>query len=124
MLVHAKTPHTDLRIEGKVSPKVLHILKLEFGKKLHVEEDFDDDKKLVNIEDTPWWKEMQAKDHPGKAMRVYRSNKGWTLDELGKKLGGFSRHYVLDMEAGRRGISKAIAKKLSVLFSRPVELFL
>ncbi|HKP94198.1 MAG TPA: helix-turn-helix transcriptional regulator [Fibrobacteria bacterium] len=57
-------------------------------------------------------------------MRIYRDNAGLTRENLGHKLGGLSRHYVSDLEAGSRAISKSVAKTLSEIFKQPISRFL
>jgi DNA-binding XRE family transcriptional regulator len=97
-------------------------LKAEFGNKLMIKQGPDD--ALVDVFETEWYKARKKGMTPGKSMRIYRDNAKMTQEELGQKLGGFSRHYVSDLEAGTRSISKAIAKTLSDLFDQPVSRFL
>ncbi len=122
MLAVVKTPHTNLRIQGDISGAVLSVLKAEYGKKLVIKKEADDE--LVKIMDTDWYKQQKKTMTPGKYLRVYRENKDLTQEELGQKLGGLSRHYVSDLETGNRAISKNIAKILSELFKQPVTRFL
>jgi DNA-binding XRE family transcriptional regulator len=60
----------------------------------------------------------------GDNLRIYRENAGLSQDELGKKLGNIPRQNISAMEKGRRGISKEIAKKLSMILKAPVSRFI
>lgn len=84
----------------------------------------NDDDEFVNIDDTEWYQEMKKERTPGKAMRVYRENKGYTQQELGEKMGGISRQNISHMERGVAAISKNNAKKLSKIFNMPVVRFI
>ncbi len=122
MLAVVKTPRTSVRIEGEIPEPILSLLKAEYGKKLVVKLSPDD--VLVDVFETDWYKTRKKSMTPGKYMRIYRDNAGLTQEVLGQKLGGLSRHYVSDLEAGTRAISKGIAKTLSELFKQPVSRFL
>jgi DNA-binding XRE family transcriptional regulator len=122
MLAVVKTPRTSVRIEGEIPEPILSLLKAEYGNKLVVKLSPDD--ALVNVFETDWYKKRRKGMTPGKYMRIYRDNAGLTQEELGHKLGGLSRHYVSDLEAGSRAISKSVAKALSELFKQPVSRFL
>jgi antitoxin component HigA of HigAB toxin-antitoxin module len=121
MLVVVKKPRTEkpiFEVKGDVPDNVLAFLKREFTV------DVDDSDEYVDIAETDWYKEARASRKPGDAVRVYRDNFGYSQAELGKMLGGLSRHRVSDMENNRRGISKEIAKKLATIFKVPVALFI
>ena len=122
MLAVVKTPRTSIRIEGEIPSPILSALKAEFGKKLVVKQSPED--ALVDAFETEWYKTRKKGMTPGKYMRIYRDNAKMTQEELGQKLGGLSRHYVSDLEAGTRSMSKAVAKTLSNLFDQPVSRFL
>ena len=122
MLAVVKTPRTSVRIEGEIPSSILSLLKVEYGNKLVVKLSPDDT--LVNVFETDWYKTRKKSMTPGKHMRIYRDNLGLTQEELGRKLGGLSRHYVSDLEAGTRAISKTVAKVLSDIFKQPVSRFL
>jgi DNA-binding XRE family transcriptional regulator len=119
MLAVVKTPHINLKIEGQIPDWIMVGLKKEFGNKVKVST--DDDESLIRVTDSNWYKETKKKMSPGKTMRVYRENMGLTQEGLGEMLGGLTRQYVSGLESGRRGISKAMAKKLSKLFEIPIE---
>lgn len=123
MLVVVKKPHTEkpiFEVKGEIPENVLAFLK----KKFTVDVDNDDGNEYVDITETDWYKEARASRKPGDAVRVYRDNFGYSQAELGKMLGGLSRHRVSDMENNRRGISKELAKKLSIIFKVPVARFI
>lgn len=122
MLAVVKTPRTSVRIEGDIPEPFLSLLKAEYGKKLVVKLSPDD--VLVDIFETDWYKTRKRSMTPGKYMRIYRDNAGLTRENLGHKLGGLSRHYVSDLEAGSRAISKSVAKTLSEIFKQPISRFL
>lgn len=122
MLAVVKTPRTSVRIEGEIPEPILSLLRAEYGNKLVVKLSPDD--ALMNVFETDWYKTRKKSMTPGKYMRIYRDNAGLTQEELGHKLGGLSRHYVSDLEAGTRTISKAVAKTLAELFKQPVSRFL
>ena len=60
----------------------------------------------------------------GDYIKIYRENLDLTQAELGKKIGGLTRQYVSDLEKGRRGVSKEMAKKLSTFFNVPIKRFI
>jgi plasmid maintenance system antidote protein VapI len=84
-----------------------------------------DDDELVDVFKTEWYRKMKATLTPGRALRAYRENRGLAREALAKLLGPTARKtHVADMEAGRRGISKEMAKKLARILGAPVERFL
>ena len=108
-------------VRGNIPTKVMEYLKEEFGQDVEMSEDDED---MVNIFDTDWYREISSSTTPGEVLRIYRENAGFTQEELGRKLGKFSRQNISDMERGKRNISKETAKKLSRIFNVPVERFL
>ena len=125
MLAVVKKRRTNkqlFEIKGDIPKKVLDYLTLEYGNGLEI---LDSDKdESVNIFDTPWFKNINKTSTPGESLKIYRQNLKLTQGDLGKKLGGFTKQNISDMENGRRNISKDVAKKLCVLFDVPVERFL
>ncbi|MCD6561781.1 MAG: helix-turn-helix transcriptional regulator [Deltaproteobacteria bacterium] len=122
MQAHVKTPHIDISIRGEISPRMLDILRREYGKQLVIDENDDND--LVTVIDSDWYKEMKSKSAPGDALRIYRDNHNLTKEQLGIKLGNVQRQIVSNMERGKRTISLATAKKLAAIFNVPTERFL
>lgn len=114
MLAVVKTPHTDLRIKGHIPRPVLRVLRSEYGKALHVEQDRDDEE-LVDFFETDVYKEFSKRATPADYVRNCREGMGLTQAALGEKVGA-TRAYICDVEHGRRPVSKEMAKKLSKLF--------
>jgi len=124
MLAVVKKHHTDqplFEIRGDIPVKVVEYLKKEFGQHVEV---LKDDEELVDIFETEWYKNISSTTTPGEYLKIYRENAKITQEELGRKLGKFSRQKISDMENGKRPISKELAKKLCRLFQVPVERFL
>lgn len=46
-----------------------------------------------------------------------------TQEDLGNLLGFFSKQNISEIERGKRGVSKDVAKKLSKIFGAPIEHF-
>ena len=118
-----KTPHIEISVKGaEIPPKLMKVLKEEYGKELNLVMDGEDE--LVNVFETQWYKSIKGKMTPGKYLRIYRENKGSTQAQLGKALGGIPRQHISNMENGHRAISLKMARKLSTLLGAPIEKFL
>jgi DNA-binding XRE family transcriptional regulator len=117
MLVHVKTPRTEIEIKGEVSDRLMKALRNDFGNKI----DISDDDMLIDPTESVWFKETKAQMTPGDLLKIDRENAGWSQTELGKKIGSFSRQYVSDLENGRKNISLKVAKQLANIFDRSVE---
>ncbi len=122
MLAHVKTPHTDIHLKGEIPVRVLDVLRSEYGGKLKIYE--DEEEELVEITETDWYKETETKRTPGDALRIYRENHDLTQTQLGVKLGHIPRQIISNMEHGKRTISLTTAKKLSAIFNIPASRFL
>jgi plasmid maintenance system antidote protein VapI len=120
MLAIAKTPHSDLRIQGDISEGMVYVLKREYGKALKIEPDSDDE--MADWFTSDLAKRLAADAKPGDGVWVHRGNRGWTQAQLGEKL-GVSAAFVSDMERGRRAVSKGMARKLAKLFDVSVAHF-
>lgn len=116
-----KTPRTDIRIRGEIPPRLLDVLRNEYGSRLKISEEDDE---CVEVTETGWYKEMKAAISPGDVMRTYRENQQMTQAQLGERLGGLPRQTVSSMERGRRAISLTTAKKLAAIFDIPASRFL
>ena len=124
MLAVVRKPHTNVmlfEIKGDIPNHVLCYLQQEFGADVKVVEDDDE---LVNVFETDWYKRVNVTITPGDAVRVYRENFGLSPMMLGRKWGDFTEDFVVEMECGRREISREVAEKLGQLFEVPVERFL
>ncbi len=115
-----KTPLTEVTIKGEISSTLLKALKKEFGKKLRIEKS----EESISWKDTEFFKENKEYLQPGTKMKYYRKKAGMSLAEFGEKLGGIPRQNLSAMELGKRPISKKLAKQLSKMFKKPVEIFL
>ncbi|MDZ7831065.1 MAG: helix-turn-helix transcriptional regulator [Desulfobacterales bacterium] len=119
MQVVVKRPH--IRVEGEISSDLIEYLRKHYD---DVEVIENEDDELIEVTKSSWYKDIRAKITPGENMRVYRRLHNLTQEELGKKLGRFTRQNISNMERGHRGISKSVAKRLAELFDVSVEKFL
>jgi DNA-binding XRE family transcriptional regulator len=119
MQVVVKKPH--IRIEGEVTRKLIEYLRREYRDVEIIE---DEDEELVEVVNSDWYASIRSSISPGENMRVYRELHGLTQEELGKKLGRFTRQHISNMENGHKPISKAMVKKLAELFEVSVEKFM
>jgi DNA-binding XRE family transcriptional regulator len=117
-----KTPLIEIKIKGTIPNKILNVLKEEYGKKVKIIKENDDE--YVNVFETEWYKKIKAQTTPGDNMRIYRENHGLTQEKLGELLGGIPRQHISNMEKGTRSISINTAKKLSNIFKVSVEKFI
>ena len=122
MLAVVKTPLTKIRIEGRISNKLMDVLVQEYGEDVQITHDADDEK--VDVFQTEWYRRIKKKLTPGTYMKVFRQNKGMTQADLGKALGGLPRQHISNMENGSRPISKKTALRLAELFDVSVEKFI
>jgi DNA-binding XRE family transcriptional regulator len=121
MLAVVKTPHINVRIQGRLPSRLLRCLRTEFGKKLRIEEEKGD--ALVDFFETDFYKKTKKEMTPGTYLRIYRENHTMTQEELGDKIGA-SKSFVCDIEHDRRDISKEIAKKFASIFNVSVARFI
>jgi len=122
MLAVVKTPRIRIEIKGKISKKLLAVLKEEYGSDVQLIPDEEDEK--LDIFETDWYKNVKENLSPGKNMRMYRQNRSMTQKELGELLEGIPRQHISNMERGVRSISKKVALKLSKIFDTSVEKFI
>ena len=122
MLAVVKTPRIRIEIKGKISKRLLDVLKEEYGSDVQIIPDDEDEK--IDIFKTDWYKNVKEKLTPGKNMRIYRQNRGMTQKELGELLGGVPRQHISNMERGIRAISKKVALNLSKIFNTSVDKFI
>ncbi len=119
MQVVVKKPH--IRIEGDITGNLVEYLRNEFHDIEIIE---DEDEELVEISGSDWYRGICRTISPGENVKVYRELHNLTQEELGRKLGSFSRQNVSNIENGHRQISKTVAKKLAAIFDVSVEKFL
>ena len=119
MQVVVKRPH--IRIDGEVTEELLAYLREHYDDVEVVE---NEDEELVEVTSTAWYRGIREQITPGDNMRLYREMHGLSQEELGRKLGRFSRQNISNMEHGHRQISRNIAKRLAELFDVSVQKFL
>ena len=122
MLAVVKTPLIDVQIRGKIPPRLLTVLKKEYGKKVRLSKEEDDE--LLDVFQTDWFKRVKKSLTPGTNLKIYRQNLGLTQGQLGAKLGNLPKQFVSNMENGIRPISKKTAIALSKIFKVSVERFI
>ena len=124
MLVVVKKHHTKRKlfeVKGNIPSDVIKYLKNKYGKNMEL---LKEEEEAVNIFETKWYRDIRSTITPGESLKVYRENIGISQSELGKRIGKFTRQKISDMETGKRGISKEVAKKLSNLFKVPIDRFI
>jgi DNA-binding XRE family transcriptional regulator len=118
-----KTPLTKINISGKISKRLLTVLKEEFGNDIKILPEKEDLQK-EDIFETEWYKNIKKEMTPGEYMKIYRQNRQMTQTQLGELLGGIPRQHISNMESNKRAISTNIAKKLAKIFNIPIERFI
>ena len=117
-----KTPRIELQIQGDIPPKLISVLKEEFGDDLRLGEEQGDE--IANVFETEWYRQIKLSMTPGDNLKIYRDNRGWTQAQLGEKLGGLPRQHISNMERGLRPITKNMAKRLVLIFAVPPSKFI
>lgn len=116
-----KTHHIKIYVEGKEIPsKLINLLKKEYGSKLQISSTNISQKESLEVKNTDWFKEIKNQITPGDNLKIYRLNKGLSQGKLAEMLGILPSN-ISEMERGKRGISKEMAKKLSKLLDIGVE---
>ena len=123
MLAVVKTPHIKIHIEGRIPPRLITLLKKEYGKGVRLVDDTDTDDELVDVFQTDWYRRTEARLTPGKNLRIYRQNAKMTQVQLGKLI-ALPKQYVSNMENDIRPISKNMAIKLAEIFKTSVARFI
>jgi antitoxin component HigA of HigAB toxin-antitoxin module len=124
MLAVVKKPRTNLplfEVKGEIPSKVIKYLHQVYGQNIELVEE---DEERVKIVETDWYRKIKSATTPGDTVRIYRENLGLTQAELGRQLGKYSRQKISDIEHSKRSISKEAAKRLSTIFTVPVERFI
>ena len=117
-----KTPRIEINIKGEIPPRLLSVLREEYGEKVELTEDSEEE--TVNIFETEWYKRTKEKVNPGDNLKIYREMHGLTQEKLGQLLGGIPRQHISNMERGTRAISIKTARKLSQILKVSVEKFI
>ncbi len=120
-----KTHHIKIIIEAKTIPiKLANFLKKEYGTQYRVLTNKEDnDGNPLIAKNTKWYKDIKNKITPADSLKIYRQNKGLSQSQLAKKLGVLPSN-ISEMERGKRGISKEMAKNLSNLFETSIDKFI
>ena len=119
MQVVVKTPR--IRIEGEVTTELVEYLRKEFGEIEVITEEEDE---LIEVTESEWYRALRESVGPGENVRLYRELHKLTQEELGKKIGKFTRQNISNIENGHRAVSKNMAIRLAELFNVSVEKFL
>jgi DNA-binding XRE family transcriptional regulator len=122
MLAVVKTPLIKIHIKGKIPTRIVAVLRKEYGDKVKLTEEDDDE--LVDVFQTEWYKRVKKTLTPGANLKIYRQNMRLTQEQLGAKLGDLPKQFISNMENGIRPISKNTAIKLSKLFKVSVDRFI
>ncbi len=125
MQVAVKMHRTESWVTVDVPPSLLK----EIRKWCPVNPQVSDNDQPVQIEDSAWYRRTRAETTPADALRIYRQNRGFSQSKLGGLLEplvghSVSRQNICDMESGRRGISKAMARAFARIFSTSAERFI
>ena len=110
----------SFRIEGAIPSWLLRELRKRYGRKIQIA---DKDEESIDIRESAWFKRTTVS--PAEALRLLRQNRGLSQDTLARRLGRTVRKtHISDMELGRRGISKGLAKKLAAVLGTSVAHFI
>ena len=109
-----RTPRIEVNIKGEIPPKLISLLEEEFGEKLQLAEENDEEE--VSIFETDWFQDIKTQTTPGDNLKIYRKNYSLTQAKLGEMLGGIPRQHISNMERGMRPISIKNARKLAEVF--------
>jgi len=107
MLALVKKPHIELSLQGDNIEELLAWIK----KKYDVAILCADDEDSVPVEETDFWKEMEA-NRIGNLLAAARLKVGLTQAELAEKL-SLRQNMISDYERGRRHLSSAMAARFS-----------
>ena len=110
MLAVVKTPLIRIHIKGQIPRQIMTVLKKEYGDKMKLTKEDDDE--MVDVFQTDWYKRVKKGLTPGKNLKIYRQNMEMTQEQLGSKLGDVPKQFISNMENGIRPISKKTALKL------------
>ena len=122
MLLIIKTPTINVKIQGRIPSKLIDVLRDEYGTRVRLVKETDDQK--MDVFKTDWYKRIKAELTPGKRLRIYRQNLKMTQSTLGEQLGGLSKQFVSNMENDIRPISRKMALKLAEIFDISVAKFI
>ena len=120
-----KTHHINILIEAdRIPNSILTLLKNEYGSDLKIVKKRKTKREESIIADTSdWFKNIKAITKPSDNLKIYRTNLRLSQGKLAKIIGVLPTH-ISEMERGKRGISKAVAKKLAKIFEVSIEKFI
>jgi DNA-binding XRE family transcriptional regulator len=120
-----KTHHINIHIEAdRIPNSLLTLLKNEYGNDLKIIKKRKTKREESIIADTSdWFKNIKAITKPSDNLKIYRTNLKLSQGKLAKIIGVLPTH-ISEMERGKRGISKGIAKKLAKVFEVTIEKFI
>lgn len=111
MLAVVKKPRIELSIQGEAAAEIVAWLRRKYDVDvLAVGEKDDAGERLVPIESTEFWREME-RNRVGNLLAGARLKAGLTQGELAGKL-QVRQNMVSDYERGKRPLSQAMAKRL------------
>lgn len=79
-------------------------------------------KKSEEISSSDWFRKMEAKDSPAKALKIMRTAAGYTQQALAEKL-KMSKQNICAMEHGKRPTSLSMAHKLAKAIGTSYNMF-
>ena len=80
MLAVVKTPLIDIHIKGKIPGRLVTMLKKEYGRKVRLTKEGEDE--LLDVFQTDWYKRIKKTLTPGTNLKIYRNYSA--LWELGR----------------------------------------
>jgi DNA-binding transcriptional regulator YiaG len=112
-----KTRHISIKFKPRTPVRIIREVKKQYSDYI------DDGDEYVDYFKTDLHKKISASMTPGDYLRHYREAHGLTQKEFAAKI-GTRINYLSDMENGHRAISKAMAKKLAVVFNTSPAVFI
>lgn len=123
MLVVAKKPRIKIEIDGIGINAVIEALREKIPSIQIMEIDTDMDNEFENIDDSEWYKKINAEWHIGKTLKCRRINKGLTQKQL-SEMTGIAVPNISKMEKGSRNIGANTARKLAAVLECDISDFI
>ena len=108
----------EIRFRGDLPRKVMEDVHARYADWI-----LEDDE-VVDLSETPEWKDFQKRQTPGAWISGLRKAHGWTQKQLGFRLEGVTAARISDWEHDRRTVSKSKAKLLADLFGASADHFI
>jgi len=115
MLAVVKTPHTEIRVDGLIHPRVLSVLEEVYGNRLDLRE--DDDDLAVPIRETEFWRTTPPS--TGGIIDSLRWQKRISQAELARRA-GTTRQTISAIERGRRKMGPGMLARIAAALDVPV----